>query len=288
MIVSVVAGILPWLIVASIPLLAFALVPGRLAKADSTFIERVVAVENARTGASVAHLAPRALVVRLERNLALAGLSGTWAVQRLVLIKNVLAVIAAFAAAAWVIGDPGPFRILTGLLLFAVAYLAPDLVVWGRAEERQERIQEKLADTLDQITISIEAGLGLETAVARAGQHGSGPLAEELIRTVQDMQVGLSRREAYIALGERTSVVDLKRFSRAIMQADAYGVSVGAVVRAQAKELRMKRRQRAEEKAMKIPVKVLFPLMLCILPVLFIVILGPAAINLFSVFSQVP
>lgn len=286
MIPTIVGQLAPWLLVAALPLLAYALVPAKLAKPDESFVERVIAVDNARSGKTPAYLAPTALVVRLERNLGLAGLSGVWAIQRLVLAKNVLGVVALLFSILIFVASPGPLRLLVAILVTLVAYLTPDLVVWGRAQERQDKIRNELADTLDQITISIEAGLGLETAVARAGQHGSGPLAEELVRTVQDMQVGLSRREAYIALGERTSVTDLKRFARAIMQADQYGISVGNVVRTQAKEMRMKRRQRAEEKAMRIPVKVLFPLMLCILPVLFIVILGPAALNLFTVFSQ--
>lgn len=200
--------------------------------------------------------------------------------------KLILAGVALFLGLLFVMNQPSPFRVILALVVITVAYFGPDLVVWGRAQERQEAIRADLADTLDQITISIEAGLGLETAIIRAGEHGTGPLAQELMRTIQDMRVGLSRKEAYTALADRTSVTDLKRFARAIMQADAYGVSVSNVVRTQSKDLRGKRRQRAEEKAMKVPVQVLFPLMLCILPVLFIVVLGPAVANLVTVFGQ--
>ena len=121
--------------------------------------------------------------------------------------------------------------------------------------------------------------------MARAGKNGKGPLAEELVRTLQDIAVGQPRREAYLALAERTGVQDLRRFIRAVVQADAYGVSIADVLRTQAQEMRLKRRQRAEEKAMQIPVKVIFPLILCILPTLFIVLLGPAAMDIVSVFS---
>ena len=179
------------------------------------------------------------------------------------------------------------WRVVVALVLVVLVYLAPDVIVASRARERQERIQHELPDALDQVTIAVEAGLGLETAVARAGQFGSGPLAEELTRTIQDMRVGFSRKEAWLALAARTDVVDLRRFARAIMQADQYGVSVGHVVRTQAKELRGKRRQRAEEKAMKVPVKILFPLMFSILPVLFIVVLGPGVLNLLTVLGAV-
>ena len=141
-----------------------------------------------------------------------------------------------------------------------------------------------MPDTLDQMTIAVEAGLGFDSAMARAGKNGKGPLAEELVRTMQDIQVGQSRRQAYESLASRTGVPDLRKFVRAIIQADLYGISVADVLRTQAAEMRMKRRQRAEEKAMQIPVKVIFPLMLCILPVLFIVLLGPAAMDIVAAF----
>ncbi len=189
-------------------------------------------------------------------------------------------------AALFVATGPVLWRIVAALVLVVLVYVAPDVIVASRARERQDRIQHELPDALDQVTIAVEAGLGLETAIARVGQYGSGPLAEELTRTIQDMRVGFSRKEAWLALAARTDVVDLRRFARAIMQADQYGVSVGNVVRTQAKELRGKRRQRAEEKAMKVPVKILFPLMFSILPVLFIVVLGPGVLNLLAVLGN--
>jgi tight adherence protein C len=121
--------------------------------------------------------------------------------------------------------------------------------------------------------------------MARAGRNGRGPLAEELVRTLQDIAVGQPRREAYLALADRAAVPDLRRFIRAVVQADVYGVSVADVLRTQASEMRLKRRQRAEEKAMQIPVKVIFPLILCILPTLFIVLLGPAVLDIAAAFG---
>lgn len=220
---------------------------------------------------------------RLERNLSLAGLSAPWPVARVLRIKLIASAVAVAVAILFVVPAPGVLRVVIAVAVVLAVYLVPDGVVASRARERQDLIQQELADALDEITISIEAGLSLETAVARAGEYGKGPLAQELTRTVQDMRVGFTRKEAYMALADRTSVTDLRRFARAIMQADQYGVSVGNVVRGQAKELRGKRRQRAEERAMKVPVQVLFPLMFCILPVLFVVVLGPAVINLVEV-----
>jgi tight adherence protein C len=164
-----------------------------------------------------------------------------------------------------------------------VGYFLPELLLHSRGQERSQQISLELADTLDQMTIAVEAGLGFDSAMARAGKNGTGPLAEELVRTLQDIQVGRSRREAYGALAERTAVPDLRRFVRAVIQADTYGIAVADVLRTQAGEMRLKRRQRAEEKAMQIPVKVIFPLMICILPVLFIVLLGPAVMDIVAV-----
>lgn len=272
---------------AALPVLAYALAPGSGRVPASARARALVTAAGARARTTERrYLAPAALVSRLERNLALAALTGSWSIAKLVRAKLVLAGVALVLGLLFVMNQPSPFRVILTLVVVTVAYFGPDLVVWGRAQERQEAIRAELADTLDQITISIEAGLGLETAIIRAGEHGTGPLAHELMRTIQDMRVGLSRKEAYTALADRTTVTDLKRFARAIMQADAYGVSVSNVVRTQSRDLRAKRRQRAEEKAMKVPVQVLFPLMLCILPVLFIVVLGPAVVNLVTVFSQ--
>jgi tight adherence protein C len=223
---------------------------------------------------------------RLERSIGLAGLTVSWPLVRVLRVRFIATAVALALAIAFVLPAPGWFRILLGAAFVIGVSFLPEVAIGSRARERQEAIRHDLADALDEITISIEAGLSLETAVSRAGEFGKGPLAEELTRTVQDMRVGFTRKEAYLALADRTSVPDLRRFARAIMQADQYGVSVGNVVRTQAKELRLKRRQRAEERAMKVPVQVLFPLMFCILPVLFIVVLGPAVINLVSVIGQ--
>lgn len=267
----------PALLVLALPFLVLALMPARKPVWG--------ALAQNRADRPPPPFATRSMIKRLERNLQLAGLTRVWSLRTLVLLKlagaggGLLLGIALYAA------RPGAVMVLLAVAFLAVGYFAPDLVVQGRAKERQDRIQLELADTLDQVLISVEAGLGLETAIDRAGRHGKGPLAAELARTVQDMRLGASRREAYAALAARSEVLDLQRFAKAIMQADAYGVSIGQVVRTQARDLRLKRRQRAEERAAKVPVRVLFPLMFCILPVLFVVVLGPAVSNLMEVFA---
>ena len=246
--------------------------------------------ESRRRGSGLAGLArgltPSGTVARLDRLAATAGRPAAWPVAKLVAAKLVLAVIAGLLGAIFVAGRPGTLTVLMAVVVTLVAYYVPELLLKSRGQERQQAIQLELADTLDQMTIAVEAGLGFESAMARAGRNGKGPLAEELVRTLQDIAVGQPRRDAYLALADRTGVTDLRRFIRAVVQADAYGVSIADVLRTQAQEMRLKRRQRAEEKAMQIPVKVIFPLILCIQPTLFIVLLGPAVMDIVAVFSK--
>ena len=230
-------------------------------------------------------LTPQGTLARLNRLAQRAGRPAAWPVAKLVAAKVVLALVAATLALLVVSGGPSPFLVLIAVAVTVVAYFLPELLLYSRGQERQAAIQLELADTLDQMTIAVEAGLGFESAMARAGTNGKGPLAEERVRTLQDIAVGQPRREAYLALADRTGAPDLRRFIRAVVQADQYGVSIADVLRTQAQEMRLKRRQRAEEKAMQIPVKVIFPLILCILPTLFIVLLGPAVMDIVGAFS---
>jgi tight adherence protein C len=230
-------------------------------------------------------LTPRGTMARLNRLAGAAGRPAAWPVPRLVAAKLVLGLIAGALGLLVVSGGPSPLTIVTAVAVTVVAYFLPELLLHSRGQERKEAIALELPDTLDQMTIAVEAGLGFESAMARAGANGKGPLAAELVRTLQDIAVGQPRREAYLALADRTGAPDLRRFIRAVVQADAYGVSIADVLRTQAQEMRLKRRQRAEEKAMQIPVKVIFPLILCILPTLFIVLLGPAVMDIVATFS---
>lgn len=225
-------------------------------------------------------LTPTGMVESLERRMVLAGIPPRWTVERLLAVKLVMASTAALFGALRFVGDPRMLNLLIAFGSTASSYFSVDLMLYNKSIKRQEKISIALADTIDQITVSVEAGLGLEAAIARAAKTGEGPLAEELLRTLQDIQAGMPRSGALRSLAERTSDNDLRRFVSAIVQAESYGVPVGQVLRVQAGELRVKRRQRAEEQAMKLPVKVLFPLVTCILPAMFIVLLGPAAIRI--------
>lgn len=235
---------------------------------------------------ALAHrLTPASSLRRLDHLLARAGRPPAWPLERLLVVKIVLPAVVAALSLLYISAVPALLPVLICMCVTIVSHFLPDLMLHSRGQERSQTIQLELADTLDQMTIAVEAGLGFDSAMARAGKNGRGPLAEELVRTLQDIQLGQSRRQAYEGLAARTAVRDLRRFIRALIQADAYGIAIADVLRTQADEMRLKRRQRAEEKAMQIPVKVIFPLMLCILPVLFIVLLGPAAIDIVHAFS---
>lgn len=216
---------------------------------------------------------------RLEALYAKAGRPVDWPIVRLMAYKvYALSGAVLFGLLLLLVSNNGMIVLIVALMV-PLSYFVPDLLLYSRGIERQKAIGLELADTLDQMMIAVEAGLGFESAMARAGHNGKGPLAEELVRTLQEMRVGIPRRDAYLALEQRTDVPDLRQFTRAVIQADAYGISISTVLRTQADEMRVKRRQRAEEAAQKIPTKILIPLMLFVLPVLFLTVLGPVVLN---------
>jgi tight adherence protein C len=158
--------------------------------------------------------------------------------------------------------------------------LLPNLWLSQRVGQRQHQIIKSLPDSFDLITTCVEAGLGLDAALARVAEKVEGPFSDELRRALRDVALGKSRRDALRELGDRTGVPDLLTFVSAVIQAEQMGSSIGAVLRVQSEQMRVRRRQRAEEQAYKAPVKMIFPLVLCIFPTLFIVILGPAVITI--------
>ncbi len=227
-------------------------------------------------------LSPSGTAERLQRQLDLAGNPGAWTVQR-VLAAKAAGLLAAALLAAWFCssGGAGGFRtVMVTLVAGAAGFFLPDLLVYNAGTKRQEAIQKGLADALDLLTISVESGLGFDAALVQVARSTDGPLAAEFFRTLQEMQIGKSRMEALRAMGERSTVPDLRTFLSSVVQADSLGIPIGRVLREQSKEMRLKRRQRAEEKAMKVPVKVLFPTVVFILPVIFVIILGPAGISI--------
>ena len=170
-----------------------------------------------------------------------------------------------------------------GLVL---GFFTPNLVLYQVGYNRSERIRNDLPDALDLLTVSVEAGLGFDAALSQVARNTEGPLAQELFRVLQEMQIGTGRADALRGLSDRTDVQDLRIFINAMVQADTFGIPIADVLRIQAKEMRLKRSQRAEEQAQKVPVKILFPLIFCIMPALFVVILGPAALTIIENLSR--
>jgi tight adherence protein C len=177
------------------------------------------------------------------------------------------------------VGLSGLPQLLVFAILIFAAVAGPDAMLNRRVEERQHDLRVKLPDILDLLTISVEAGLGFEQALDRTIAAVPGSLSDEFSRMLGEVRAGASRADAMRALDQRTNVPEVRSFVLAILQADTFGVSIGRVLRAQAEEMRIKRRQLAQERAQKAPVKMLIPMVFCIFPALFVVVLGPAMIN---------
>jgi tight adherence protein C len=232
-------------------------------------------------------LLPKSLLSGVERKLITAGEPMTMnGFLTMVLVSSAssigLGLLIVFAMGAKI--GPMQLGIFGGLAL--VGFYLPFHIVSSRARQRQSSVIKSLPDAFDLITTCVEAGLGLDAALSRVAEKVEGPFSQELSRALRDVALGKSRREALRELGERTQVPDLIQFTNAVIQAEAMGSSVGQVLRVQSDQLRVRRRQRAEEQAYKAPVKMLFPLVTCIFPTLFIVILGPAAITIMNGFPE--
>ncbi|WP_353808491.1 type II secretion system F family protein [Agromyces sp. SYSU T00194] len=281
--IAVGVGLLLFVIIASIP---SSKAVAEVVSADAAG-SRVRDPGERRTFAELlADVMPSGYTGWIQRKILYAGRGGDWTVGGFLLLKTVLTAFGLLIV-IWAIAASGSgVLVFLSILLTILLFVVPDGFLAGRASERQKSIELALPDILDQMTIAVEAGLGFEAAMTKTAQAGATPLNDELIRTLQDMSIGRSRADAYEALLARTDCEDLRRFIRAILQADRYGISVADVLRVQAGEMRLRRRQRAEEQAMKVPVKVIFPLVFCILPVLFIVLLYPAAVSIVGVFAR--
>jgi pilus assembly protein TadC len=268
----------------------FLLFPSRKPATDGETVSQPAlapVVQQSTLSASLVAAAPRGYIGWVEKQIVFAGRPIGWTITRVVTWKAILAGVGILFGLLFVFtGGPHPLKVLIAGVATVLLFFLPDVLINSRAHDRQQAITLALPDTLDQMTIAVEAGLGFDAAMAKAARGGKGPLAEELIRVLQDMSIGRTRRDAYVELERRTNSPDLRRFTRAIIQADAYGVAIGDVLRVQAGEMRLKRRQRAEEQAMKVTVKIIFPLVFCLLPVLFIVIMTPAVLGLISAFGS--
>jgi tight adherence protein C len=229
---------------------------------------------------------PVGYVEKVKQKLVMAGEGSQQAVDQFLAIRviTIVAGVALFLVVWFVAPLEGMLRLAAAGLVLLVFGLGPDAVLNRRVEERQHQLQIKLPDVLDLLVISVEAGLGFEQALDRVVSAVPGPLSDEFSRMLGETRAGSTRADAMRALEVRTNVPEVRSFVLAILQADTFGVSIGRVLRAQADEMRIKRRQLAQEKAQKAPVKMLIPMVFCIFPALFIIVLGPAMINIYNNF----
>jgi tight adherence protein C len=255
--------------------------------AGGTLVERVIAPAAARLSGPGRRLARPDATTRIQRRLDIAGDPAGWDVDRIVGAKLLALVtlgglVLCYASATG--ASPGRVVVLA-TVAGAAGFVLPDVLLYNAGQKREALMRRALPDALDLLTISVEAGLGFDAAVLRVARHTTGPLAQEFSRLLQEMQIGVGRKDAIRAMGERSTIPELRSFCQAMVQAAQLGVPVGRVLRIQSKEMRLRRRQSAEEKAQKVPVKIMLPLVAFILPSLFIVVLGPAAIRMAGVFG---
>jgi tight adherence protein C len=254
---------------------------------DQSFSERVVFPLLAKSQRLGRRLTPEDASERIREKLELAGNPSGWTVERVMAGKVVGFGVALVASLVLALLMGIGFLPTLGFVVLAslAGYMAPNMYLYQQTYDRADKLQRALPDAIDLLTISVESGLGFDAACAQVARNTEGPLADEFARMLQEMQIGRGRSEALRSLGDRTNLPDLRSFVSAMVQADAFGIPVGQVLRVQSSEIRVKRRQWAEEAAQKVPVKILVPLIFCILPCLFIAVLGPAGIQIMDSFS---
>jgi tight adherence protein C len=250
---------------------------------EQPFRDRVVGPAVERLAKLVLRVHPKTTVDGVRGRLHAAGLGRT------VSPTGFLAAKAAVGIGGLLVGlifgtVAGGIGLLLGVALAGVGFLAPDFVVSLRARKRRDLIRAQLPDALDLLAVSVEAGLGFDGALSKLTDHMDGPLTEEFGLTLNEIRIGESRQDALKKLSERCDTPEVSGFSRAIIQAEQLGISLGRILRVQATDTRLRRQAAAEEKAMKAPIKMLFPTVLFIFPAMFLVILGPAFLNLSKIF----
>lgn len=226
-------------------------------------------------GQSTRRILPNALVDGLEVNLVQAGHPHGLDLPRLLGIKITLAAMAALSLLVYGQG-------LLAIVAAAALFFLPDYWVLSVRDDRQNRMQADAADVIDQMTICVEAGLGLDAAIARVATTTEGPLTDELRRTMSDIRAGVPRAQALRALADRAQIVEIRQLVTALLQSQKHGVPMAETLRIQSAQMRLKRSQRTEEKAAKLTVKMLFPIILCFLPVFMIIVMVPSVLTIFK------
>ncbi|HVB46179.1 MAG TPA: type II secretion system F family protein [Streptosporangiaceae bacterium] len=236
-------------------------------------------------------LSPAGVAASLQRRLDLAGNSPSWTADRILALKGIGLLAGTLFGAlvgggffSFLLSGTGNGSASQAIVVAAVGggcgFFLPDVLLYNAGIKRQALIVSALPDALDMLTVCVEAGLGFDGALAQVARNTGGPLAEEFARALQEMQIGRSRTQSLRGMVDRTTVPELRSFVSALVQASELGIPVGRVLREQAGEMRIRRRQRAEEKAQKVPVKIMFPLIICLFPALLVIVLGPGVVSI--------
>jgi tight adherence protein C len=226
---------------------------------------------------------PRGTSDRLARMLDVAGNPPDWPVERVLGAKGVSMIL--FAVIGFLIGGISLTGVIVAAIAGAIGLFLPDLLVYNAGLKRQDQLRTGLADALDMLTVCMEAGQSFDGALLQVARSVEGPIAGEFARVLSEIQIGRTRGQAFQGMGERTTPPEVKTFVSAIVQADRLGLPVANVLREQAREMRLVRRQRAEEKAQKVPVKILFPMLFCVFPALLVVVIGPGIVRIMGMFA---
>jgi tight adherence protein C len=252
---------------------------------QESFRERAVEPMKMGMAHAVLKLSPRMTVDKVSRKLMGAGVGRAITPTSFLASKALVAVLG-FVGGTFLGGmtGNGTLGILLAILFAFIGFVLPDLFVSFKARGRREEIRSELPDALDLLAVSVEAGLGFDAAISKLTEHMDGPLIDEFALALGEMRIGESRTNALQKMVERNQAPELASFVRAIIQADQLGISLGRILRVQATDTRNKRQAAAEEKAMKAPIKMLFPTALFIFPSMFLIILGPAFLNFDEVF----
>jgi len=228
---------------------------------------------------------PRTSTDSVGLKLMAAGMGRTLSPTGFLAAKGIFALAGIFVGSLLGSGRGFGGVLMGAMFLGAMGFLGPDYALTLKTRGRKERVRADLPDALDLLAVSVEAGLGFDASLAKINEHMDGPLAEEFGLTLSEMRIGESRAEALKRLSDRVDAQELSAFTRALIQADQLGTSLGRILRVQAADARLRRQAAAEERAMKAPIKMLFPTVLFIFPAMFLVILGPAILNVQKLFG---
>ena len=247
---------------------------------EAPILQRVVAPLGRSLVALGRRMMPGGYMEGVRKRLVIAGKPSPEELDRFRAIRVLsAAAVPATAVVAFLMPASPRDKLLLFFFLGTAFRLGPDAVLNRQMEERRQAMRNRLPDIIDMLTISVEAGLGFDQALERTVNSIPGPLTDEFARMLGEMRAGAGRADAMRALDARTDVPELRSFILALIQAETFGVSIGRILRGQSEEMRIKRRQLAQEQAQKAPVKLLFPMVLCIFPGIFVVLLGPSALN---------